>query len=64
MWTTITSLFRNKTADELAAKQLADAERHLLEAESHAEYYKHMVAYYRQTVDRLQLRDNLKRVKS
>lgn len=52
----IIKLFRHPTADELAAKQLADAQRALLEAESQAEYYQHMAKYYSQIIARLEQR--------
>lgn len=49
----IKRLFEAPSAKELAAKELADAERRLLEAQTAAEYARSMVVYNRERIKRL-----------
>lgn len=56
MWTEIKStfnVFRTPSALELAAKELADAERQLLAAHSAREYADAMVTYHGERIFRL-----------
>jgi len=46
-------LFQQPDARELAAKELAQAEHSLLEAQSAAEYARSMVVYHRERIERL-----------
>lgn len=50
---TYTNLFRTPTALEMASKELAQAERSLLEAQSAREYADAMVTYHGDRIDRL-----------
>lgn len=50
---TINALFRTPTALEMAAKELALAERSVLEAQSAREYADAMVTYHTERIDRL-----------
>ena len=50
----LTALFRPRSAEELAAQELASARRELLAAESAAEYADAMCAYHRSRIERLQ----------
>jgi len=49
----ITNLFRTPTALEIAARELAQAERALLEAETAREYATAMVEYNQERIHRL-----------
>lgn len=49
----ITNLFRTPTALEIAARELAQAERALLEAETAREYATAMVEYNKERIYRL-----------
>ena len=46
-------LFSPPSAKELAARELANAERSLLEAQTAAEYARSMVAYHTERIERL-----------
>ena len=45
--------FRKPTAKEIAARDLEDARRHLLQEQAHAEYHAKMAEYYRGVEKRL-----------
>ena len=49
-------LFKTPTADELAARELAEARRELLSAQSALDYARSMVDYNTQRIRRLELR--------
>ena len=50
---TYTTIFRTPTALEMASKELAQAERALLEAQTAREYADAMVTYHGDRIDRL-----------
>lgn len=52
------AVFRTPEADVLAAQELAEAQRDLLQAESGLEYARAMVAYNRDRIARLSKRDS------
>lgn len=49
----IKHMFRKPTAKEIAARDLEDARRHLLEQQARAEYHSKMSDYYRGVESRL-----------
>ncbi len=49
----IKEIFAAPSAKQLAAKELAEAERALLEAQTAAEYARSMVVYNRERIERL-----------
>ena len=50
----LTALFRPRSAEELAAQELASARRELLAAQSAAEYADAMCVYHEARIERLQ----------
>ena len=50
----LTALFRPRSAEELAAQELASARRELLAAESAAEYAHSMAVYHQRRIVRLE----------
>lgn len=51
---TFSGIFRTPTALEMASKELAQAERSLLEAQTAREYADAMATYHAERIDRLQ----------
>jgi hypothetical protein len=49
----LTKHFRKPTAKEIAARDLEDARRHLLQEQSRAEYHAKMAEYYKGVIGRL-----------
>lgn len=49
----VLSLWREPSAEQLAARELEAARRNLIEAHRHAEYYALMVTFERQRIARL-----------
>ena len=49
----LTKLFRKPTAKELAARDLEDARRSLLQEQARAEYHQKMAEFYRGVMHRL-----------
>lgn len=47
------TMLKTPTATELAVRELENAKRDVLEAQSAAEYAKHMVAYHTERITRL-----------
>ena len=47
------TMLKTPTATELAVRELENAKRDVLEAQSAAEYAKHMVAYHNDRITRL-----------
>jgi len=47
------TMLKTPTATELAVRELEEAKRDMLEAQSAAEYAKHMVAYHNDRITRL-----------
>ena len=45
--------FRKPTAKEIAARELEDARRHLLQEQARAEYHAKMADYYKGVIGRL-----------
>ena len=50
----ILSLFRQRSSEELAARELADARRQLLQAQSAEEYAHSMSVYHQRRINRLE----------
>jgi hypothetical protein len=49
----LAKVFRKPTAKEIAARDLEDARRHLLQQQAQAEYHQKMSEYYRGVMHRL-----------
>jgi hypothetical protein len=59
MLSTIINMMRKPTANVLAARELDDARRDLLQAQRHRDYYQKLAEFHALRIDRLrnQLRD-------
>jgi transposase len=49
----LTKLFRKPTAKEIAARDLEDARRHLLQQQAQAEYHAKLAEFYKGVIARL-----------
>lgn len=49
----IAQTLRKPSAEELAQREADEAQRQLLDAQSKAEYYNHIVRYHRERIQRL-----------
>jgi len=50
----VLDVFRKPTAQQIAERDLEEARRQLLKAQSHAEYWRRMADYYSDTIKRLE----------
>lgn len=51
----ILDLFRKPTANQIAKRDLEEARRQFLKAQSHAKYWQHMSNYYADMIKHLEL---------